>query len=108
MVFIFQAFVPSKEIPKMFPTQNPVEGYQVKDYIRGKTSSLLNKGQPGLWFTSWSRRLFIIWRKYLLQKQLERIKQRTAWLKNSCNGKSPVHSYHFIGMGSNLYIATIL
>lgn len=34
-MIVFQSFVPSKEIPKMFPTQNPVEGYQVKDFIRG-------------------------------------------------------------------------
>ena len=33
--FLFQAFIPVKEIPRLFQNQNPVEGYQVKDNIRG-------------------------------------------------------------------------
>ena len=33
--YLLQAFIPVKEIPRLFQNQNPVEGYQVKDNIRG-------------------------------------------------------------------------
>jgi len=34
----FKAFCPAKELPRLFPHQSPIEGFQVKDKVRGNFS----------------------------------------------------------------------